>query len=118
MPGVIGTLLMARTKRLLGARVSTLFGNPFNFRVAGSGTTLSRAMDLAHRNQLARRFHQPRSDPADPVACQFTAAMRRGHENYAADFWSMPENERLLEEVFAFRRQLRLLGRLSKNLQP
>src|SRR6185295_7815769 len=76
------------------------------------------AGDLADRNQLARRFHQPRSDPANPVACQFTAAMRRGHENYAADFWSMLENERLFEEVLAFRRQLRSLGRFSKSLQP
>src|SRR5439155_3888647 len=61
---------------------------------------------------------QHRSDPADPVAGQVTAAMRSGHENDASNFRSMLKDDRLLEEVFTLGRHLCLLGRLSKGLHP
>jgi len=43
MPGVIGILLMPRTKRLFGARVSMLLGMPLSFNAPGSAVTMEKA---------------------------------------------------------------------------
>src|SRR5947208_4332701 len=99
-----------------GQRVDTVRKT---LQLKGRRIRRSRLADgLTDGDQLARRFHQHRSDAADPVSGQVTAAMRSGHKNHAPDFRSMLENDCLLEEAFTVGRQLCLCWRLSEGLEP
>src|SRR6266480_6365749 len=65
-----------------------------------------------------RGLHQLPRDLSNPIGSHHTAAMWRRDKNHTAHVRSMIEDQRFLEKLFGFRRNIGLRGRFSKALAP